>query len=141
MVEILAACCFPTDLISLRHNGAGFLPMSILTDAEWSRLQASHALTGVEKRQFVSVKATHNLATMSASKRHKIAAFWERIARTEAICRSLPGTIVQLYHGTLINKTCQLFRVLRLWVRPREWAAIAVGLISAVVVRVFVAKP
>jgi len=137
MVEILAACCLPTDLVSLRQDGAGFLPLEILTDDQWSYLTANrNMLTGAEKRRFTSVQTTHDLNAMPLSKRRKVVAFWERIARTDAISRSLPATIIKLYHGSPLIKLRQLFRILVLWLRPREWVAVTLGFAIAALLQI-----
>ena len=36
LVEVLAASCFPTDLVTLRQDGAGYLPLKIITDKTWN---------------------------------------------------------------------------------------------------------
>ncbi len=50
MVSILAAACFPMDLITLKKDGAGFLPLQIISNSTWQEWQAqAEQLTGVPK--------------------------------------------------------------------------------------------
>ena len=121
MVEILAASVFPTDLVTLLYDGAGFLPTVVLTDARWSELQRRGAkeLTGAEKCRFTSVLATHDLVAMPERSLEKMTAFWRRVVRTYKTSRTMPSTVVKLFHGNAFVKFYQVFRVLGLFVQPR----------------------
>ena len=139
MVEILAAGCFPTDLVTLLQDGAGFLPLQVLDDYTWSSLQDNaEQLEGLEKRRYTSIVATHDLVEMPPAKKRNIASFWKRISRNHRISRSLPRTIQKLYHGSPLVKLTQLIKLFGLFVRPREWIAVGAGLIGTLVVRLVV---
>jgi len=140
MVEILAASVFPTDLVSLRRDGGGFLPTEVLHDDRWAQLlQNKDNLVGAEKRRFTSVVATHDLIAMPESSRRTAVAFWKRVSRSFEISRTMPGTVIQLFHGTPLAKVRQMIRVMGLFVmRPREWVALAAGVVGAMLVGMIV---
>lgn len=132
MVEIIAACTFPTDLVSLLQDGAGFLPLQIVTCEYLDEWEQSTTLHGPEARRYNSVVVTHELLTSSAESLHRMASFWQRIVRTNDVSRAMPRTIRELATGTTRIKLQQLTRLFYLYVRPREvmeWS-IAVTLLS-----------
>lgn len=145
MVEILAACVFPTDLVTLRKDGAGYLPTVVLTDDAWANQLArfendSTNSTGsddmqpqsyAEKRRVTTVESTHKLVGMPDSSLKKMVQFWKRVVRSYRVSRTMPDTIVKLFHGSPLVKAGQLGRVLWLFVGAREWLAIAIGAAGA----------
>ncbi|KAL3822047.1 hypothetical protein ACHAXA_007840 [Cyclostephanos tholiformis] len=131
MVEILAACVFPTDLVTLTYDGAGFLPTEVLTDECWADLTSrdkSKQLTGPQKYRFASVLATHNLVKMPAPMLRMIVLFWGRVVRTHQTSRTMPATVVKLVHGSSLVKLGQALRVLGLFLQPRWWGRIKMRL-------------
>jgi hypothetical protein len=119
MVEILAACCFPTDLVALIEDGAGNLPIEIVTDErfeEWSTCK----LKGQALKRFESILVTHSLLSTSDTSLHRIVRFWHHVVRTSDISRAMPATIKELSNGTLLVKLKQVTRILFLFARPRK---------------------
>jgi hypothetical protein len=119
MVEVLAACCFPTDLVTLIQDGAGNLPLEIVTDErfeEWSTCN----LKGQELKRFKSILVTHSLLSTSDKSLHRMVRFWHRVVRTYRISRAMTATIKDLSNGTLLVKLKQVTRILFLFARPRK---------------------
>ena len=130
MVEILAACCIPTDLVTLIQDGAGFLPIEIVTDDRFKQWQENGAtLSTVESRRFKSVLVTRQLLSASTQSLQWIAGFWRRVVRTNTISRSIPHTLQDLAQGSPMVKLKQTARIVYLFCRPRggqEWTAFTV---------------
>jgi hypothetical protein len=119
MVEILAACCFPTDLVTLIQDGAGNLPVEIVTDERFEAWSTC-TLQGQELKRFKSVLVTHSLLSTSDKSLHRMVLFWRRVVRTSDISRTMPTTIKDLSNGKLLVKLKQVTRVLFLFARPRK---------------------
>jgi len=135
MVEIIAACTFPTDLVSLKQDGAGFLPRQVVTLACLEKWQSLPVLSSPESRRMHSVEVTHKLLLSSSASLHRMASFWQRVVRTNEISRAMPATIKRLSHGSTPVKLQQLTRLFYLYLRPRgmlEWS-IAVATLSAII--------
>ena len=122
MVHVLAAACFPTDLVTLQQDGGGFLPLQPLTAEVWGSMPTLNYYDASRRR---TVLATHDLVTMTPWQIQGMIGFWKRVARTENVSRLLPRTIVDLYHGSLPTKLLQLSRLMHWFFRPREVIAIA----------------
>ena len=125
MVEIIAACTFPTDLVSLLQDGAGFLPLRVVTEKQIKEWQSSRDLQDPDSRRFNSVEVTHKLLKASAASLHRMAAFWQRVVCSNDISRAMPTTIKQLANGMFHEKLHQMSRIMYLYARPRgmlEWS-------------------
>jgi len=137
MVSILAAACFPTDLITLKKDGAGFLPLQIISNSMWQEWQdQAKQLTGVPKRHYSMVKRTHDLVKMKESELQSAVAFWTRVVRSEDTSRSMPRIVTELFHGSPLAKARQLARVSFLFVQPREWIAIVAAVAGIIAYRI-----
>jgi hypothetical protein len=131
MVEIIAACTFPTDLVSLVEDGAGFLPLQVVTQQRMDEWEATPNLNGPEARRFNSVVTMHKLLTASSESLHRMSSFWQRVVRTNDISRAMPSTTKQLANGTTRDKLQQLTRLFYLYSRPRgmyEWSILVLVL-------------
>ena len=127
MVEVLAACVFPTDLVSLIYDGAGFLPTEVLTDDCWAELTSRNKrkqLMGPQKFRFTSALATHKMVKIPAPLLQMIVLFWSRVVRDHQTSRTMPGTVVKLVHGSPLVKLGQVLCVLGLFLQPRWWRRI-----------------
>jgi len=126
MVDILAACCFPTDLVTLKQDGAGFLPIQIVSDEGYQTFQKTpSALSKMEQMRYTSVKSTHELYGAPESALFIAGLFMKRVVQTNSVRRSMPRIVNGLTHGTIGEKVYNLLRVLALFVRPRgpvEWS-------------------
>ena len=128
MVEIIAACTFPTDLVSLLQDGAGFLPLTIVTPTCLQEWQTASNLSEPEAKRWKSVQATHKLLVSSRESVSRMASICQRIVRSNTVSRSMPATIQLLSHGSPSVKLQQLGRLLYLFIRPRgmlEWSIVA----------------
>jgi hypothetical protein len=137
MVDILAACCFPTDLRTLKVDGAGFLPIQVVSDEAFSKFQKNRsALTKIEQMRYASVASTHRLIHSPEIALYLVALFWKRVVRTDSVRRSMPGLLNTLTHGKSTQKAYPLLRILSLFAWPRgvaEWslgcALLGVGIV------------
>lgn len=127
LVTLLAACTYPTDLVALKRHGAGYFPYQIISDPRWKQ---SRSASVFDKRRHHTVQATLKLA-QGPSSTGPMTALLRRISRTGAISRTMPRTLFELYHGSAWQKVKQTVRLLFLWIRPREWMAVVVGLATA----------
>lgn len=125
MVHVLAAACFPTDLVTLKQDGGGFLPLEPLDVETWNHMPSSNHHDACRRR---TVLATHDLVSMSPWQRQQMVSFWKRVARSKEISRFLPRVIVDLYHKALWAKLRQVGRLMNWFFRPQEKIAIAAGL-------------
>lgn len=122
MVHVLAAACFPTDLVTLKQDGGGFLPLQPLTTEAWENMPTLNYYDACRRR---TVAATHDLITMRPWQLQGMAGFWKRVAQNEQISRRLPRTVVDLYHGSLSTKLLQLSKLMKWFFRPHELIAMA----------------
>lgn len=134
-VEILAAATFPTDLVTIKRDGAGFLPLVLVSDAvykDWT--ENSDGLSTRDRRHYKAVLAAQDTLEAPPSQNAMVTSFFKRIVRTESVSRTMPGTVVKLVHGGPLTQASQLVRVLFLFLRPRgqlEWSiALLVGVIG-----------
>lgn len=124
MVEILAASRFPTDLVTLVEDGAGFLPDQVVTDTYMTQQQQYTTTDEQTTRSFVlashfrSVQVTHQLADTSGQVVARVAQFWKHVGRNPQVARSMPGRVNRLVHGSLITKVNALVNTLRLFLKP-----------------------
>ena len=127
MVEVLAACVFPTDLVSLIYDGAEFLPTEVLTNECWAELTSRNKrkqLTGPQKFHSASTLATHDMVKMPLPLLQMIVLFWSRVFRDHQTSRTMPGTVVKLVHRSPLVQLGQVLRVLGLFLQPRCWGRI-----------------
>jgi len=137
MVSILAAGCFPMDLITLKKDGAGFLPLQIISNSMWQEWQdQAKQLMGVPKRHYSMVKRTHDLVKMKESELQLAVAFWMHVVCSDDISRSMPCIVVELFHGSPLAKAHQLARVFFLFVQPWEWIAIVAVVAGIIAFRI-----
>jgi Leg1 len=131
MVEILAASRFPTDLVTLVRDGAGFLPAQIVTNEYMTMMQQQQqqqqqkrrdepvtTSDTVRARQFRSVQVTHEIVGTSDATWARVAAFWRRVVRDPKTARSMPGRVNRLVHGSLVIKITTLVNTLWLFLKP-----------------------
>ena len=126
-VEVLAASTFPTDLISMIQDGAGFLPLRVLTDdllTKWTSDTTRRELSLPERRYVILVKNTHDVAEASPSQRDIMQSFCARVARTESVSRAMPTMFNKLSHGSILVKLIQIVRMLFLAAIPRRRAKV-----------------
>jgi hypothetical protein len=121
MVHVLAAACFPMDLVTLKQDGGGFLPLQRLEPETWAHIPRSSFYDACRYR---TVLATHDLVTMKPWQINAIIGFWKRVARSHTISRLLPRVIVDLYHGSIVTKLRQLGQLMLWFFRPLERIAI-----------------
>ena len=98
-MEVLSACVFSTDLVSLIYDRAGFLPTEVLTNKCWAELTSRNKrkqLTGPQKFHFTSTLATHNMVKMPVPLLQMIVLFWSRVVQDHQTSRTMPGTVVKL---------------------------------------------
>jgi hypothetical protein len=127
MVELLAASAFPTDLLSLVQDGAGFLPLQVITDEIWHNWKKNpNSFSILDRRRMIAVESCHKLLGMAPNHLQLVTMFWKRVVRNDRISRKAPQTILDLVHGTPLEKTRQILRVLFLSIKPREWIATTV---------------
>jgi hypothetical protein len=124
MVELLAASAFPTDLLSLVQDGAGFLPLQVITDEIWQNWKNDpDSYSILDRRRMIAVESCYKLLGMAPNQLQLATVFWKRVVRNDRISRKTPQTIFDLVHGSPLSKTRQIIRVLFLSVQPREWIA------------------
>ncbi len=130
MVHIIGAACFPTDLVTLKQDGGGFLPLEILLNEDTTHWTANVSIApnyddACRQR---TILATFDLVDMQPWKLQRMIGFWKRVAYSEEISRRLPRVIVNLCHGTVWTKLRQLGLLMNLFFRPREKLALLAGL-------------
>jgi hypothetical protein len=122
MVDVLAASTFPTDLMTLVEDGAGFLPYMIITDQvvkDWkSAGKRNNSRSFVLQNHRRSVQTTFQLVKTDDATRKAIARFWARVVRRPHASREMPGRVNRLVHGSILTKLKELFKVIALFLRP-----------------------
>lgn len=119
MVELLAALCFPTDLRTLLNDGAGYLPLEVVTDEKLCHWKTNKKhLAEPDRRRLASVETTHKLVKAPERALHMIAKFYQVVVQTPEIAESMPNTIVKMEFGTTQEKFQHLMRLLALFSKP-----------------------
>ncbi|GAX25645.1 hypothetical protein FisN_15Lu017 [Fistulifera solaris] len=126
LVHVLAAACFPTDLVTLKQDGGGFLPLQRLEPETWETMPRSNFYDACRYR---TVLATHDLVLMKPSQINAMIGFWTRIARSHSLSRMLPRVIVDLYHGSFLTKFQKLGQLMFWFFRPGERIAIVLAVL------------
>jgi hypothetical protein len=130
MVELIAACCIPTDLVSLLQDGAGFLPLQIVM-TDYMETTSPNTKADCERKK--SVEFTHKLLGADATSLKCMSLFWKRVVRNDKMSRAMPSVIKQLSNGTPTVKLRKLLGAILLYAIPsgvEEWilASSAVGI-------------
>ena len=121
MVHILAAACFPTDLVTLIQDGAGYLPLQVLSNHVYKTMTTKDRKTETffEACRRRTVEATFQLVKMPQNQFDYLIRFWKRVGHNENISRQLPRVIVDLYHGSMWTKLRRCVQVLVWALQPR----------------------
>jgi hypothetical protein len=122
MVDILAASTFPTDLITLVEDGAGFLPKVVITDEvvrQWNGIdEEKEQISFVELCGQRSVRTTHKLVRTDDDTLNTMVWFWSRVVRSPRTSRAMPVRVNRLVHGNFLVKLKELVKILVLFLRP-----------------------
>ena len=118
MVDILAAACFPTDLVTLCVDGAGYLPLQVVDDTYLTLLHKQSDTQVEDKRRLTSIRACQQLATTPKSTVAWMVKFWKRVVRGRPhASREMPEIVFRLFHGHIGRKVTALCQVFGWWVR------------------------
>lgn len=119
MVELLASLTYPTHLRTLMRDGAGYLPVSIVTPELLKEWQSSlTSLSKYDRRRLESVQVTHKLCRAPPIALHLVAGFYYSVVQTPEIAESMPRTIVTMTSGSPVEKFQQMIRLFGLFGKP-----------------------
>jgi hypothetical protein len=119
MVELLASLTYPTHMRTLMRDGAGYLPVTIVTPEllkEWQK--SVSALSKCDRRRLESIQVTHKLCRAPHRALLLVAGFYYGVVQTPEIAESMPRTIVTMTSGSPVEKFQQMIRLLALFGRP-----------------------
>jgi Leg1 len=147
MVELLAAMCFPTHLQTLLRDGAGYLPLALVTDEYVKGSQKNYfRLSQCERQRLKSIEVTHNLYQAPSQMLHLVATFYRFLVQTPDVAEAMPSTVSTMTSGKPIQMVKATMRLVGLlgknvlsFVRPSGILefAIIVTVASGAVVALF----
>ena len=147
MVELLASLSYPTNLKSLLMDGAGYLPICIVTPEKLKEWQAKkNLLSFCDKNRLEAVLVTHKLYQAPQVALQLVASFYRGVVQTPEIADSMPQAIKLMTSGAPIEKFLQMVRILGLFgkhlishMQPKgilEWSvATAITIVAVLLIR------